>query len=639
MEEAEDRLCRFCFGEEEDGAGGTLISPCNCTGGQKWVHLNCLRKWQRSVLVTQPTHPMFWEDDARQKFCNVCTAQFTCNPPTRHELMRGFTGEELAGLLEEGCLITASPQFSRDLRRQMQGFSPTMMEASNYLHWMEQTYLITEINYEPEQAKFKVISETARQDLITLLRESGSSDVKINGKRFAIVREGPLAGDSDLLESIGALPIGTEIDMICMRSQEPGQETVIAVNLTRMYDPLPFHLKNETERAYHGRKVHLVHFNGGPCADEDCVCIVPRVFGPVTEQWTISPNGQWMVTKSLKTALELFPEESRSLKRSRSEMENESKDDDVAEPEAVPVTTQILPIICVYWGDARWSRTQLLGELAKGSWGMCRGNTSDAIPPENSSLSEFEAFRKGLTKTIIDAERLFYAPQSEMTEHHPSAPISEEEERALENRMNEYRQSREARMQQHDRALLNVFAPDLTVDLHWVMHPIHQRLMELRAQSRRLDELEGRRDGEGSGSSSSDGRSNDELSDGELDSIISFSRPWNWSQEVLQGIDINTINNALAEETRAEESRTNIEGGEESITSIEEGEPKAEEETSNVEARGEEETSGSMNNVEEEPRANIEEPIAADLPTPVAVDPILESEDTDSIAKRRKVGD
>lgn len=49
----DERLCRYCFGGPEDGP---LISPCKCSGGQKWVHLECLRRWQRMVLVSWPPY-------------------------------------------------------------------------------------------------------------------------------------------------------------------------------------------------------------------------------------------------------------------------------------------------------------------------------------------------------------------------------------------------------------------------------------------------------------------------------------------------------------------------------------------------------------------------------------------------------
>ena len=56
-EEEEEKMCRYCFGNEEDGP---LVSPCACLGGQKYVHMDCLKRWQRMVLVSQPTHPAFY---------------------------------------------------------------------------------------------------------------------------------------------------------------------------------------------------------------------------------------------------------------------------------------------------------------------------------------------------------------------------------------------------------------------------------------------------------------------------------------------------------------------------------------------------------------------------------------------------
>ena len=35
----------------------------------------------------------------------------------------------------------------------------------------------------------------------------------------------------------------------------------------------------------------------------------------------------------------------------------------------------------IHWGDARWSRTQLLGEIARGSWGMCRAEAQAKLRP------------------------------------------------------------------------------------------------------------------------------------------------------------------------------------------------------------------------------------------------------------------
>ena len=59
--------------------------------------------------------------------------------------------------------------------------------------------------------------------------------------------------------------------------------------------------------------------------------------------------------------------------------------------------------VLAFWGDARWSRTQLLGEIARGHWGLCKGNVCDIV-------SVPRARRRGLEG------RLMYAPPSEMTE-------------------------------------------------------------------------------------------------------------------------------------------------------------------------------------------------------------------------------
>jgi len=112
----EEKLCRFCF--EEGDEENPLLSPCNCSGGQKYIHLNCLRKWQRINIVSQPTHPAFWKDDVRHHKCNVCTATFTCPPPSRHELMTSFTGPEIAGMIDTGFVIGAHRIFSEEMNKE-----------------------------------------------------------------------------------------------------------------------------------------------------------------------------------------------------------------------------------------------------------------------------------------------------------------------------------------------------------------------------------------------------------------------------------------------------------------------------------------------------------------------------------------
>ena len=61
--------------------------------------------------------------------------------------------------------------------------------------------------------------------------------------------------------------------------------------------------------------------------------------------------------------------------------------------------------VFAFWGDARWSRAQLLGEIARGHWGLCRGSVADiACAPE----ARYES--------LLGSERLAFAPVTEMTE-------------------------------------------------------------------------------------------------------------------------------------------------------------------------------------------------------------------------------
>lgn len=76
-------ICRICF----EAGDGLLIAPCKCTGSQKWVHVECVRRWQRSCTEPRAAH-----------YCSVCTSPFDLPPP-----------EGVMPLIEPGCLLVASP--------------------------------------------------------------------------------------------------------------------------------------------------------------------------------------------------------------------------------------------------------------------------------------------------------------------------------------------------------------------------------------------------------------------------------------------------------------------------------------------------------------------------------------------------
>mmetsp|Transcript_12095 Transcript_12095/g.32476 ORF Transcript_12095/g.32476 Transcript_12095/m.32476 type:complete len:228 (+) Transcript_12095:146-829(+) len=142
-ESQEERICRYCLSGPDD-EDGELVAPCACRGGQRWVHRDCLIRWQRSVIVTQPTHPAFYEDDVRQRVCNVCRTAFDPPPPSRRELMASFTGPELAALLDVGCLIVCERHTAREMEEQMRA-SPFLRRRAGLDHWARGVYAITEV--------------------------------------------------------------------------------------------------------------------------------------------------------------------------------------------------------------------------------------------------------------------------------------------------------------------------------------------------------------------------------------------------------------------------------------------------------------------------------------------------------------
>jgi len=131
--DAEERLCRYCFEGEEDGE---LVSPCRCAGGQKWVHVTCLRRWQRGVLAALPTHPDLYTLENRQRICSICKTPFSIPPPTHLELLMMYTGKECAELIAERTLIGAHQDFSRALQRQIAALPEILQDGVAHRHWI-----------------------------------------------------------------------------------------------------------------------------------------------------------------------------------------------------------------------------------------------------------------------------------------------------------------------------------------------------------------------------------------------------------------------------------------------------------------------------------------------------------------------
>jgi len=279
-DQEEEKVCRYCFEGESDGE---LISPCSCSGGQKWVHLTCLRRWQRMVYVSQPTHPDFYGDDDRQKICNVCKSEFTCAPPTRTELMATFTGAEIAALITEHCLIAPTADFSNLCTRLSSSGGPDRQAS----HWAKSAYLITHVMLDrPRTVRVKF---TVQESLENVIKPAGKFFLVLRGKTLDLVFDGSLEAvaegtPAEKAAAIRGLEVPTTLKFHSGLEGDCGEDGIFAVNLTRKIarlDPRQVnHLLDISPEfgflADADLLVEPVHFAGGPCEEHKiCWAILP----------------------------------------------------------------------------------------------------------------------------------------------------------------------------------------------------------------------------------------------------------------------------------------------------------------------------------------------------------------------------
>ena len=60
--------------------------------------------------------------------------------------------------------------------------------------------------------------------------------------------------------------------------------------------------------------------------------------------------------------------------------------------------------INISWGIAGWSRTQLLGEIARGGWGLMKGTLEEVIP-----------YNKGLWEKITKEKKPIFAGKNDFS--------------------------------------------------------------------------------------------------------------------------------------------------------------------------------------------------------------------------------
>lgn len=297
-------------------------------------------------------------------------------------------------------------------------------------------FLITQVDEDDGRITIPVQTRSMLENLRERF-DSSSGVVSLQGRRFKLAASETLAGipEANLWEAFSEL---TPPCTICLMADEPvncGNDHVVAVNLTR---PVPTPPRPDVVEAavssvcakYRAAaQVKITHFLGGPCEEDELMaCIV------------LGGGGQgWTVVKDLRAALELA--HSRAVKRFEAQGEiSGGQTVRLSGLRAVPELNgqvgialrfvessgrwlvrlcngegkQLKPVnlealegeggrVLAVWGDARWSRAQLLGEIAKGDWGLCRANIGDLAAGHEERWKNTQG-------------RLAFAPITEMSE-------------------------------------------------------------------------------------------------------------------------------------------------------------------------------------------------------------------------------
>mmetsp|Transcript_154016 Transcript_154016/g.295359 ORF Transcript_154016/g.295359 Transcript_154016/m.295359 type:complete len:430 (+) Transcript_154016:93-1382(+) len=336
--DTDEPTCRICF-----TSGGTegqqLVSPCKCEGSQKWVHLSCLRRWQRSVQLDLPNHPEDTQREHRHRICNVCRAEFDIPPQDRTSMMSDLACIRPEEIAPGMVLVTKSTAAESAARGAQLNLVLRAYIETKAAHFREAVYMLTEIH----------------------------------------------AGD------------GTD-----------GSDAVIGVNLSRTLETFDVSKLEDvadqaTINAYKPKGVQVRWMNGGPvkpktvtavmcvehlsCARRAELCARHHLHEVIS-----TPGSQDAVLRGPMSALLAFAAE---------EVETASQ-----------AGARCRAVVLAWAGYAQWSRTQLLGELARGSWGWCQGTPQDvhaaivALPPSGAG---------DLWANLRYRSRLRWAPDNELS--------------------------------------------------------------------------------------------------------------------------------------------------------------------------------------------------------------------------------
>ena len=301
--------CRYCFNSTDE----PLITPCKCSGTNKYVHRSCLAKWQYSSILAQSTHPKYQTNI--ETICNVCNCVFNVREFSREDLMLQFTGKEIADMIIPGCWLISSESSSVNNTNIISQNKSNIELVHNLNHWTYSAFIITD-----------VIKATHEKEHI----------LGVNIVKNVEINKSP----------------------------------------QHYFTWLPY------SRLFMNYHNELKHYIGGPC-------------NPATPYILISGKCQHIKDMYSKNLNCLIDDKQDMILFGQLQLLNER--------EILWIATNC-NLIKIIWGIAGWSKVQLLGEIARGSWGINKANMFALIYSE-----------KELWKKLIDTNSVLFSGKNDFS--------------------------------------------------------------------------------------------------------------------------------------------------------------------------------------------------------------------------------
>jgi len=73
----DERLCKICYSEDNDKENNPLVHLCNCNGGLRFSHFECIKKWMQTKLVTKENEKKTVKSYNIKSFnCEICKTPY-----------------------------------------------------------------------------------------------------------------------------------------------------------------------------------------------------------------------------------------------------------------------------------------------------------------------------------------------------------------------------------------------------------------------------------------------------------------------------------------------------------------------------------------------------------------------------------